>query len=102
MTTMLAAVIQLAADVEHPRRRGWRCTCRFEETVSRDGEKLLGVEISPARVEQISPGVETEVILRLWAPLSRVPEPHTTVVFYEGEHLVASGTTTGVIETESA
>jgi len=100
VNTILAAVIQLAADVERPRRRGWRCTCEFEEIVSRDGERLVGVEITPSTTEQVSPGENTEVTLRLWAPLSRVPQPHTRVLFYEGEHLVAAGTIGLAIDTE--
>jgi hypothetical protein len=102
VSAILSAVIQLAADVQHPRRRGWRCTCQFEEIVSADGERNLGVEIAPTENDEVAPGDETNVELRLWAPLSRLPEPETTVRFYEGHHLVASGWVTGVIEAENA
>lgn len=96
MSAVLAAVIKLAPDVG-PRRRGWRCTCEFEETVAEDGERLLGVEITPVQSEQIVPGEEMEVELRLWAPLARPPEPRTTVRFYEGALLVASGRVSRVV-----
>ncbi|MGO8877651.1 MAG: hypothetical protein ACLQNG_18045 [Acidimicrobiales bacterium] len=102
MSAILSAVIQLAADVQRPRRRGWRCTCQFEEIVSADGERNLGVEITPTSKDEIAPGDETNVELRLWAPLSRIPQPETVVRLYEGQHLVASGTVTGVIEAEGA
>jgi len=102
MSLILAAVIRLASDIDRPRRRGWRCVCEFEEVVSGDGERLVGVEIAPTDREEVPLGEETEVTLRLWAPLSRVPRPHTRVRFYEGERLVADGTARGVIETGSA
>lgn len=98
MSVILAAVIQLAGDVHRPRRRGWRCVCEFDEIVSSDGGRLVGVEIAPAHGEEVLPGEETEVRLRLWAPLSRVPRPRTGVRFYEGERLVASGTTGASLE----
>ena len=69
MSTDLAAVIQLAANVKHPRRRGWHCTCEFEEIVSRGGERFVGVEVTPANREEVSPGEQSEITLRLWAPI---------------------------------
>jgi translation elongation factor EF-Tu-like GTPase len=65
--------------------------------VGEDGERLLGVEITPVTGEQVLPGEETEVELRLWAPLARLPQPHTRMRFYEGARLVASGTVSHVI-----
>lgn len=100
MSAVMAAVIRLAPDVDRPRCGGWRCTCAFEEIVSSDGERLVGVEITPSADTEILPGVETEVTLRLWAPLSQVPQPHTTVHFYEGGRLVASGIVGRVVETD--
>jgi hypothetical protein len=73
MSMTLGALIKLAADVDRPRGRGWRCTCEFEDVVSEDGERLVGVEIAPVAGEQVLPRQETEVTLRLWAPLSRMP-----------------------------
>lgn len=102
MSAVLTAVIQLAGDVGGPRRRGWRCVCEFDEIVSKDGERLVGVEIAPVDGDELLPGEESKVTLRLWAPLSQVPQLETGVRFYEGDRLVASGAVSGVIEADGA
>lgn len=98
MTVVLAAKIRLAPDVTHARHSGWRCTCRFDGTFSRDGEALLGVEITPEAANVVLPNQDTAVALRLWAPLARVPQRGVGVEFYEGAHLVASGDIIGIID----
>ena len=102
MNTILSAVVILATDINLPRRRGWRCACEFDGIAGADGVRLLGVEVTPAAGEQILPGEETEVTLRLWARLSEVPKVNTKVLFYEGERLVASGIVRGTVEIEKA
>ena len=101
MSAILSAVIRLTTDLHDLRRRGWRCTCQFEEIISADGGKILGVEISPTGKDAITPGDDTDVELRLWAPLAMVPQAGSTMRFYEGHHLVATGKVTGVIEAEN-
>jgi hypothetical protein len=98
MSVVLAAKIRLAPDVRNARGSGWRCTCRFDEIVSLDGERLIGVEITREGGDAVVPDQDTAVALRLWAPLARLPKEGVAVEFFEGAHRVASGDITGLID----
>lgn len=62
----------------------------------------MGVEIAPVNRDELLPGEESQVTLRLWAPLAQVPRPEAGVRFYEGDRLVAFGAVSGVIEADGA
>ncbi|MGH7686013.1 MAG: hypothetical protein ACREN2_04255 [Candidatus Dormibacteria bacterium] len=82
------------------RRNGWRGVCEFGGIVSESGDRLFGFEAIAEGTDQLLPGKETDVTLRLWAPMPAGLTAPRSIRLFDGGTQVAMGHVSAVLPTD--